>query len=99
MKESAISNDEAKELENFVFEKEIEIALDQLNKGRSPGSDRLTTEFYKTIFYLIESNLVEIYNNCFLQKEMNKTMKQAIAKPIFKKIIKCNLKIGVQFHC
>ena len=62
MKESAISNDEVKELENLVFDKEIEIALNQLNKESSPGSDGLTTEFYKTFFYLIKSDVVEIYN-------------------------------------
>ena len=85
MKESAIRNDEAKELENLVFEKEIEIALNRLNKQSSPGSDELTTEFYKTFFYLIKNDLVKIYNNCFLPKEMSKTMKQAIVKQIFKK--------------
>ena len=92
IKESAISNDEVKEQENFVFEKKIEISLNQLNKESSPGSDRLTTEFYKTFFYLIKSDLVEIYYNCFLQKEMSKTMKQAIIKLIFKKNDKMQLK-------
>ena len=85
MKESAISIDEVKELKNFVFEKEIKIALNQLNKESSPGSNGLTTEFYKTFFYLIKTDMVEIYNDYFLQKEMSKTMKQVIVKLIFKK--------------
>ena len=92
MKQSAMSNDEVKEVENFVFEKEIEIALNQLNKGSSPGSDGLTTEFYKTFFYLIKSDLVEIYITCCLQKEMSETMKQATVKLIFKKNDKMQLK-------
>ena len=54
MKESVVGNDKAKELENFVFEKEIKIALNQLNKKSLPRSDKLTTEFYKTFFYSIK---------------------------------------------
>jgi len=75
-----MENENALQMENLISENEIEFAVNQLNKDCSPGSDGITTKFYKTFIYLIKTDLVEIYNNCFLQKEMSTTMRQAIIK-------------------
>jgi len=92
MLSSKISDIDIKVLDEVITEKEIENAILQLNLESSPGSDGLTTQFYKKFAYLLKNDLVEIYNNCFLQREMSATMKKAIVKLIHKKGDKSLLK-------
>ena len=78
---------DADDIEKLICENEVSLAVDQLNKDSSPGADGLTSNFYKTFKYLIISDLTEIFNNCFFKKEMSPSMKQAIIKLLYKKMI------------
>ena len=55
---------------------------------KSPGIDGIPIEFYKTFFKILESDLLEIYNNIlFKEREITNTMHQAIITLIPKKDI------------
>jgi len=49
-----------------------------MKKGKSPGPDGLTVEFYCSFWELIENSLFSMYKECLEQKEMSATMKQGI---------------------
>ena len=76
---------EIREIDKFIEEKEIEIALNLLNNESSPGSDGLTAEFYKTFQKLIISDLKEVFNNALLKGILPKSMREAIVKLLHKK--------------
>lgn len=98
MANAEISETESKELETLITENEIMRAIAQLNTGSSPGSDGLTSEFYKKFAYLLKTDLTEVYNNCYFAKNMTSSMKKAIVKLIYKKMINRISKIGDQSH-
>ena len=80
-----IDEPEAIDLEHLISEEEVATAIDQLNNDSSPGSDGLTSNFYKTFKYLLIKDLTEMLNNCFFKNEMSESMKDAVIKLIFKK--------------
>ena len=73
------------EINKFINENEIEIAIDSLNSDAAPGSDGLTAQFYKIFKKLILTDLYEVFNNIFLKGKMPKTMREAIVKLLYKK--------------
>ena len=40
---------------------EFKVALFKLPNGKSPGSDGLTTEFYKTFWDVLANDLLEVF--------------------------------------
>ena len=73
------------EINKFINENEIEVAIDSLNSDAAPGSDGLTAQFYKIFKKLILTDLYEVFNNIFLKGKMPKTMREAIVKLLYKK--------------
>ncbi len=49
-----------------------------MKKGKSPGIDGLSVEFYTHFWDTIKSPLVKMYKECIIQREMTVTMKQGI---------------------
>ena len=80
------------EINKFINEKEIEVAIDSLNSDAAPGSDGLTSEFYKIFKKLILTDLLEVFNNIILKGKMPKTMREAIVKLLYKKNDHKNIK-------
>ena len=80
------------EINKFINEKEIEIAIDSLNSDSAPGSDGLTADFYKILKKKKITDLYELFNNIFLKGKMPKTMRQAIVKLLYKKNDHKNIK-------
>ena len=80
------------EINKFIEEEEIEIAINLLNKESSPGSDGLTEEFYKIFQKLIIPDLKEVFNNTLLKGILSRSMREAIVKLLHKKSDFKNLK-------
>ena len=65
--------------------KEIEDAIHKLNMGKSPGSDSLTTIFYKIFAEFLSPVLEEVYKSIFQVGQLSFTQCLAIIALIFKK--------------
>ena len=70
---------------NWITEKEVANAINQLKNDTAPGSDGLTSEFYKTFQKLLIPDLTEVFNNILLIGELPETMLEATIKLIYKK--------------
>lgn len=57
---------------------EIMKALHSMKKGKSPGIDGLSVEFYVHFWEYIQVPLLSMYKECIEQKEMIATMKQGV---------------------
>lgn len=57
---------------------EIKNALISMKKGKSPGVNGLSVEFYVHFWELIQNTLLYMYKECISQNEMAATMKQGI---------------------
>ena len=79
-----INENEKQELNEFINEDEIIIAIKQLNNDKSPGEDGLTAEFYKMFEIKLTPILCELYNNILLKNELSNTMKMGIITLIYK---------------
>ena len=64
---------------------ELTDSLRSLNLGRSPGTDGLTTEFYLRFWNSLGPQLLRVAEQCFLDGELAESMKESIARLIFKK--------------
>ena len=56
----------------------------KLKKGKSPGTDGLTPEFYQYFYEDIKEHLMSMLHECFVKGELSDTMKQALITLIFK---------------
>lgn len=70
--------------ESNITSSEIKDALLRMKKGKAPGIDGLTVEFYLHFWELIEIPLYSMYNECINSGEMTTTMKQGIISLIAK---------------
>lgn len=57
---------------------EIEKALQSMKKGKSPGVDGLSVEFYLHFWEIIKLPLFHMYKECISQGDMTTTMKQGV---------------------
>ena len=83
---------EITEINKFIEDEEIEIAIKLLNNESSPGTDGLTAEFYKSFQKLIIPDLKEVFNNALLKGILPRSMREAIVKLLHKKKDFKNLK-------
>ena len=83
---------EIMEINKFIKDEEIEIAIKLLNNESSPGTDGLTAEFYKSFQKLIIPDLKEVFNNALLKGILPRSMREAIVKLLHKKKDFKNLK-------
>ncbi len=74
----AIDDDYKSYCESGLKCEEVWKALQSMKKGKSPGIDGLSVEFYTHFWDTIKSPLVKIYKECIIQREMTVTMKQGI---------------------
>ncbi len=57
---------------------ELQLALRQMKKGKSPGPDGLSIEFDQNFWYILEEPLFLMFNDCIKKKELATTMKQGL---------------------
>lgn len=71
-----ISEDFMLNCEQSNTKPEISEAIHSMKKGKSPGTDGLSVEFYVHFWDIIESLLLELLKECIVRKEMSTSMKQ-----------------------
>ncbi len=68
-----------------ISEKEVEKAIDALKSGKAPGSDGLTTAFYKSFKETLSLILCKVFNDAFKNKTLTTSQCLAIIILLFKK--------------
>lgn len=68
-----------------IREEEIERAIKELNKKKSPGIDGLGSEFYLVFKDVLTVILKEVYDDVFMKRQMNLRMSMGLMKVIYKK--------------
>lgn len=48
--------------------------MQSMKKGKSPGSDGLTIEFYAHFWETIKRPLLRMYNDCIINEELNEVL-------------------------
>lgn len=74
-----------KDCDKEISEEEIERAINELNKNKSPGIDGLGSEFYIVFRDMLTSILKEVYDEIFNKGQMNLRMGMGLMKTIYKK--------------
>ena len=54
-----------------IMEKEIEDTIGQLMSGKAPGSDGLTSYFYKHFCEKLSSVLASVFNHAFKERQLS----------------------------
>ena len=80
-----LNENEQEELELPLTQKECLQTLRQCAKGKCPGSDGLSVEFYLHFWPLLGDKMVESFNYGFKHGHLNITQKQGIIKVVPKK--------------
>ena len=91
--ESYLKNTDLKELndndalscEGMLTEKECYNAVFSMQNNKAPGSDGLSTEFYKCFWSDIKDLLIDSLNDGYVQGELSVSQKQGILTLLFKK--------------
>ena len=71
--------------EGLLTEDKAWIAIKCFPNNKTPGSDGIIAEFYKTFWHDIKKPLIECLNNAFLKGELSITQRQGIISLIPKK--------------
>ncbi|GFR72839.1 RNA-directed DNA polymerase from mobile element jockey [Elysia marginata] len=73
-----------RKLKSPITEKEVRASINNLKKGRAPGSDNISGEFLKFAPHLIDNKIAEILNQTFERHEdlnINESLLMALPKP------------------
>lgn len=79
-----LKDDDRKMCDSKITEEEIDEAITQLSKGKSPGLDGLSSEFYKAFKSILTPILYEIYSVIFKKEQLCESMKKGMIKIIYK---------------
>uniref|UniRef100_A0A3B3IBF2 Reverse transcriptase domain-containing protein n=1 Tax=Oryzias latipes TaxID=8090 RepID=A0A3B3IBF2_ORYLA len=79
-----IDEEEAKSLGEPITIAEIQLAINSLNTGKSPGPDGFSVEYYKANSDLL-APVLEMYNEAFLKSSLPNTLSEATISLILKK--------------
>lgn len=61
-----------------IYPEEALKSLKKQNKKGSPGTDGYTPDFYLWAWSFLENDMIEVINNCYLYRQMSKTMRSAV---------------------
>ena len=73
-----LNNEDKTQLEGLLTEYECANALKQMQNGKSPGSDGITTEFYKIFWNDIKRYYIKSINHSFHTKQMTELQNQGL---------------------
>ena len=80
-----LNDEERLSIEGHITEYECACALREMNNNKSPGSDGITTEFYKIFWNDLKSNYVKSMNYSFDAGSLTTLQKQGIISLLPKK--------------
>ena len=83
--QTSLSDENSDEADKPYSKKEFKEALFQLPSFKSPGSDGLPTEFYKTFWDTLSHDYLQVYKNSLINKTLPNSQREAIIKCIPKK--------------
>jgi hypothetical protein len=75
----------------IIIKEEIKRVVISMRNNKSPGSDGLPAEFYKTFWDDVEDLFIEMTKEAYKKGELPPTLKKAILTLIFKKGDKVNI--------
>ena len=70
---------------------ELDIALKNMKRNKSPGIDGLPTEFYQFFWHELREPLYNALQECYQKQELCTSMRTAVLSILYKKGDKCNL--------
>ena len=76
---------QADKCEGILTDKELRIALSELNNGKMPGLDGLTTEFYKTFIDILIHELTQLTLSIEKESKFSETQRKASITTLPKK--------------
>ena len=79
---TVLSSDESESIEGWLTEAECAKALKDMEAGKSPGSDGLPSEFYKTFWSDISEAFVKSLNYGYLNGQLSVSQRRGIIKLI-----------------
>ena len=80
-----LSDENANICEGKITKEECKKALNEMGTGKSPGSDGLTSEFYKCFWDEVGDDVVQSINNAFDKGELSICQKRGIITLLPKK--------------
>ena len=75
-----------------ISEEEIIQAIDKLGKGKSPGDDGITIDFYKRFQKLLAPHLLLVYQDSYKEGSLPNTSRNSIICLLHKKNDKTDMK-------
>ena len=80
-----LTAEQAQLCEGEVTHEEITQAVTQTQNDKSPGTDGLTYEFYKSSWQLLGKDVVQVINHSFKNKELPESQNYGLLTLLFKK--------------
>lgn len=80
-----LSESDQKACDKILTSDECFKAVSEMSLGKSPGTDGLTTDFYKRLWYLVGPSLVESLNYSLQKGELSQSQRQGIITLLHKK--------------
>ena len=107
-----LSEEEKRSCKGKILLNECELILETFQNNKAPGNDGIPVEFYKKLWPLIGEPFIKCVNECFENKEVSSSQKQAVITLIEKKrershiirklaanfSVKCRYKDNVESH-
>ena len=81
----SLSEENSDKADRSYNKNEFKEALFQLPSSKSPGSDGLPSEFYKTFWDIFSDDFSQVYKNSLMNKILPKSQREAIIKCLPKK--------------
>ncbi len=81
---STLQPEDKTQLEVDLSAREIGLAIDQMQKDKTPGSDGLSAEFYQTFKHLLVPILEHLYKECYEIGHLTDNMHYGIISQIYK---------------
>ncbi len=82
---NVLTESQKSDCDKEISESEVGETIKKLKMNKSPGSDGLTPEFYKTFWDLIKVPFMKMINATYIQGELPYTLRLAILALLFKK--------------
>ena len=89
--DTSLSEEDKQKCEGLITEEEAIQAMKTMINNKSPGSDGLSVEFFKTFWHIIGKNLIEVYNYSYGRGELTESQKLGLVSLIYKKGDKADL--------